>query len=118
MNDRTRMITTLGMWFFIALLIGSGYDTPVGRDGGQLIAIAVILAIAGAVSTRFIWSGGEMNRSASRQAHVEKAKRSPQHRIDRLIDALDDDELDMLRQRLIDEQPATLEELLSDYERD
>ena len=118
MGTTQRMIVTIVIWFTLFLMfIGTLFSDILDSNPVYVIPILIILGIAGAASTSSIWE----ERSASPDKDkTEKFKRDASYRIDRLIDALDEDDLAELRRRLSSaeesERPVSLEELLDDFE--
>ncbi|MBN2305899.1 MAG: hypothetical protein JXQ72_15555 [Anaerolineae bacterium] len=96
MRDTTRMIATLVIWIAMAALIGGLLTTPTGAianaEGAVLFGIVMVMAIAGVISTGMVWFAGTRGQRLD-TVQRSKAKRHTSNRVERLIEALDDDEI-------------------------
>lgn len=103
MTDIVKLVTTSVIWGTLAIIF-----TINGPFSGEMVPLAVVLGIGATISTGMIWQG--QNNRKSETAQATKAKRS--NRISRLMDTLDEDELDDLQawmearrdQRLTDDE--------------
>ena len=106
MSGSTRLAGTLIIWLSFTTILGimgavisdSTLDTAIS---GVVFAIILVLTIGVTISTRAIW---QSESAPEREMPVAKAKRVQRDRIERLIDALDDDDLYELQARLLAER--------------
>jgi hypothetical protein len=105
MRENIRLYATLAIWFaFMAVTIviftaSSAVDQP-----NTAVFIALILALAASVSTAAVWlSGIAEYRQSGSMSRVEQAKRKRvnRERLERLVNGLNDDEIDELETLLI-----------------
>ncbi len=105
MNHLDRVIATSVIWTaFAAILIAA---PNVSHDG----FIVMVLAIAAGVPTAIMWESTrpeEDDESAEEKSTKSKRQHSP---IARLVEVLDEDELEELRQRLMANEDGELVEL-------
>ena len=116
-----RMFATAVIWGVmtgvIAIISSDGSAVP----GHDLLPIIAILSFAALFSTRFVWNAKfDMDTAANtvQMQSTGKAKRIAGGRVRRLLDALDDDEIEELRSRLEiedDTESTTFDELLSQH---
>lgn len=119
MDPHSRLIAT--KWLVIALVLGLGIVNSPLLNGSQTLelpnVILNVLMLSFAVTCLgFVWNWGNLpstTRPAETGVEREKAKR--RERLDSLLDSLNDDELDALRQRLsTDDDQVELKALLKD----
>ncbi len=96
MRDSTRLIGTLIIWLAFTITVSTTFTTVTGpmarASETTLVVTAVTFALAALVGTLAVWLGGE--RAAQDTETVSrKAKRVQSNRLERLIEALDDDEI-------------------------
>ncbi|MBN2305898.1 MAG: hypothetical protein JXQ72_15550 [Anaerolineae bacterium] len=97
MRDVMRLLTTLLIWVFCtgiiitSMVMDSGAIARVSDD--TLLTIITITAVAATLSTVAVWLGGHGSQPVSSDASRAKTKRHAPNRIERLIEALDDDEI-------------------------
>lgn len=105
-----RVAATLFIWIAFALVMVIAIANAMFIDGGPLVALAIITAVAALGGTRYVW-GSVQTAEPSRPA--EKAKR--RSRLERLLDEMDTDELEQLRARLMaenDGEQVSIEDLI------
>lgn len=104
-----KMITTAFIWLVMPMTISS---LPSDIGGGDLSMLTISFLIGVVLATRFIWRAG--NESMPQMSELEKAKRVGSPRIARLMNTLNDQEMEELRARLAYEQEETvpLEDLI------
>ncbi len=116
MSNFGRLIATMFIW---AMVPASLSMTSATAGTGQIF-IVLVLALAAMGTSGFIWLGqGGAQQQAAQPLRAEKAKRSPSSRVDRLMSALDEDDLAELRERLLasdGELPVPLDTLLTERE--
>jgi hypothetical protein len=103
MSGATRLTGTLIIWISFTIILGimgavisdSTLDTAVS---GIVFAIILVLTVGVTISTRAIW---QSENAPAREIPIAKAKRLQRDRIERLIDALDDDDIYELQARLL-----------------
>lgn len=92
-----RMIATAVIWIATIAAVITLLTSPTGAiaeaDGATAFGIVLVLAIAAALSTLPIWLSAREPRPQARAIPVAKAKRHQQDRIERLVEALDDDDI-------------------------
>lgn len=120
---RERAITTSIIWIALAVSIDQILNsinefTSGGMQFGLLVMMG-ILAIAAAGATVAIWQNAAASErhaaSSSTSASTEKAKRDGREvRIQRLLESMDDEDLDLLEGRRLtsEEERLSLESLL------
>jgi hypothetical protein len=97
MRDNTRLLATLVVWTALVMIIGiiGGVLVATGADlnwlgtGAVVLVVLMLIAMVG-VSMEAIWKGGETSEDELRAA---KTKRVSRTRMERLIEALDDNEI-------------------------
>ncbi len=105
MRDNMRLYATLAIWFAFMVMttvIFVASDVVNNADPNTAVFIALIFALAAGISTVAIWLSGLAG--ATRPVdHAEQAKRKrvDRGRLERLVDGLNDDELDELETLLI-----------------
>lgn len=113
MNE-ARVAGTCGVWLAVAI-IGAGALANAFSLGGLFVFLIVaVVAGMGMTATQAIWGKSQENGEVS----VEKSKR--RSRVDRLLEKMDDAELDELRARLMSEsdgEAVSLNDLLAERER-
>lgn len=99
MRDNTRLLATLVIWSAFTIIIGIIGAMLVTGDaeldtGGTVALLIILLALIAAVtgSTQSVW-GARFADDADQQARRAKDKRTGRSRAERLIEALDDDEI-------------------------
>lgn len=104
MHERMRFYATGVLWFFLSALTIGLFTIPssafANASPGVALAVLITLAITAMMSTIGIWgqlTEGE-GSSENIRATVAKQKRVPanERQLARLVDTLDDDDLDML----------------------
>jgi hypothetical protein len=125
MGTQGRVIATTVIWAaFTLIMIFADVDT------NNLINLA-ILAGAAMISTVAVWDGMNSHHSSSKQQNsfkgneqYEKAKRSDNRRLTRLIKSMDEDDISSLeailasrRDQLDEDEQIELNRLLADQER-
>lgn len=99
-NIQARVLATGLIWTALTVLGVAAMVTATGSASFMLF-----VCIAGAlIATSVVWKGAEANQSAIEEA--EKAKRRT--RLDRMMDNLDERELEELRYRLTNDQSDKL----------
>ncbi len=106
MRDFMRLITTLIIWGAFVPVVGVILSSPAGgaidrMNGGEIIALMAILTSGAVAMTYAVWHSGfqrgqfgdYQHTRSSAPATLSKVKRDPQGRIERLVEALDDDEI-------------------------
>ncbi len=93
-NMQARVLATGLIWTALTVLGVAAMVT--GASSGSMTAILFVLIVGATLSTGTIWRWAEPNSSTEDEA--EKSKRRT--RIDRMMDNLDDGELEELRYRL------------------
>ncbi|MBN1680243.1 MAG: hypothetical protein JW966_08115 [Anaerolineae bacterium] len=117
MNSSARLISTIAIWTALTLCMITiaaaltSSETEIDHIGGAFVlAIVFVLARAATLSTRAIWSGSfdETDKDTMRvnlARLTNKPKRHDYNRAERLIAALDDDEIYDLETLLLARQP-------------
>lgn len=116
---RERAITTSIIWIALAVSIDQILNsinefTSGGMQFGLLVMMG-ILAIAAAGATVAIWQNAAASERHAASASAEKAKRDGREvRIQRLLESMDDEDLDLLEGRRLtsEEERLSLESLL------
>lgn len=114
MRDFFRLITTVIIWGAFVPVVGVILSSPAGgaierMNGGEIIALVAILTAGAVAMTYAVWHSGfqrgqfgdYQRAQSSEPANRSKTKRSPQDRVERLVDALDDDEIYELESLLL-----------------
>ncbi len=108
-NNEARTVGTCGIWFAV-MVLGAVAITNAATLGGVLVFLIVATIAAMAVGgMQFVWSG----TSQSDSEKSEKVKR--RSKVDRMLEKLNDDDLNELRDRLMresDGETVSLEELM------
>lgn len=110
-ENETRLYATIAIWLAVAVLGVAAMVTGVFIDTAALVVLSITLVAGAATATNIVWNAGKSNNDDGKEA--EKAKR--RSKVQRLVDGLDDRELDELRTRLMssdDSEATSLEELL------
>lgn len=95
MRDGARMVATVIIWLAFSVTTAVLLTTPTGAiadaDGPTVFGIVLVMALAALMMTASVWVAlrGKEGELQSRS----KAKRSGGSRIERLVEALDDDEI-------------------------
>ena len=116
MNNIARVFATGIIWGALTIL---GVAMTVGNvelASGAFVFALVALIIGATIGTLGVWNGTNANTDAREEA--QKTKR--RSRVERLMNDLDEHDLDELRFRLMgqnDEEPVPLEELLQSQKR-
>ncbi len=111
MNNGARVFATGMIWAALTILGVAAMVSRVAASGGIVVFIMTALIAGATIGTYSVWRGANANVSAREEA--EKAKR--RSRIERLMDDLDERDIDELRFRLMnhdDEESVPLEELM------
>lgn len=92
-----RVGATLLIWVMFTIIIISLMTSVTGpivnASGSEAFGIVVAIALAAAISTAAIWSGGRSDEDESMARAIGKAKRRNPRRVAALLDTLDDDEI-------------------------
>lgn len=110
MRDSMRLYATLVIWIAFATMTGVLFTsvTSVLADAssGIVLAVLITLALASMISTFAVWGGFEEESGPAahdsgvgkikRASTGEHARRNHQSRVTRLLDTLDEDEIDEL----------------------
>ena len=117
MFERERVGATVAIWTLTATIIIVGMVAGSSPFGEEEI---LILSIAAALTTRFIWNAklGMSGAGSARSQATSKAKHTEGGRVGRLLDVLDVDEIEELRSRLEIEdntEATTFDDLLSQH---
>lgn len=95
MRDSVRLTATLIIWLAFIITMAVLLTTPTGAvsqaDGPTVFGIVLVIALAAMASTVAVWAALR-DKGAELQSR-SKAKRSGGSRIERLVEALDDDEI-------------------------
>jgi flagellar motor component MotA len=112
MRDNTRLLATLIIWAAFTIIIGiigamlvtaeAVLDT--GGTVALLIILLALLAVVGS-STQAVW-GARSADDADEQTRRAKDKRTGRSRMERLIEALDDDEIYDLESLLLSREES------------
>ena len=98
---RYQMITTIAIWCALAAIM---IASPILQN----LALSIMLLVAAAGSTKFVWDHHEDAWTPGRRDRMGKAKRSGHDRVARLVQTLDEDERADLLARLSAEQDGEL----------
>jgi len=97
--NETRLLATFFIWLSFTVTMVAAMVTDVAVNSGIFFLIGfAIFVIAAAAATMAVWKFGSPDASAQAS---EKAKRRSQ--VERLLERMDEGELDELRSRLISE---------------
>ena len=111
MNNISRVFATGFIWAALTILGVAMMVTHVEMSSGNLTFMMIALIIGATIGTAAIWSSNKTDEDS--QKSNEKAKRHS--RVERLMNDLDDHDIEELRSRLIspnDEESVPLEELM------
>ncbi len=111
MNNISRVFATGFIWAALTILGVAMMVTHVEVSSGTLAFMMTILIIGATIGTASIWKSGNSESDIRRSS--EKAKRHS--RVERLMNDLDERDIDELRYRLMnqnDEESIPLEELM------
>jgi hypothetical protein len=111
MNSVSRVFATGFIWAALTILGVSMMVTHVDVSSGMLAFMMTVLVIGATIGTAAIWKGGDPESDVRQSS--EKAKR--RSRVDRLMNDLNERDIEELRYRLMsenDEDRVPLEELL------
>lgn len=112
MNHVSRVFATGFIWAALTILGVAMMVSHINLSDGILAFMMTVLIIGATIGTGAIWRGGQDTREEV-QARSEKAKR--RSRVERLMNDLDDRDIEELRSRLMlqeDEEGIPLEELM------
>ena len=112
MNNISRVFATGFIWAALTILGVSMMVTHIDVSSGTLAFMMSMLVIGATIGTASIWKGGDSDKDIQRSS--EKAKR--RSRVERLMNDLDDRDIDELRYRLMnpsDDEVIPLEELIN-----
>jgi hypothetical protein len=112
-QNETRLYATIAIWSALAVMGVAAMVTRIQLDGGALVALFFVLIIGAAGGTAAVWNSGNAKQEAVDEA--EKAKR--RSKVERLVEKLDEQELDELRARLMaenDGEALSLDELMQE----
>jgi hypothetical protein len=108
MRENLRLYATLAIWFAfmaVTIVIFTASDAVSNAEPNTAVFIALIFALAASVSTVAVWISGIFggSRGAAERSDASRAKRK---RVDpdilaRLVEGLNDEELDELEMLLI-----------------
>lgn len=108
MRESTRLGATLIIWVIFAIVMSvtlTSVTGPISRAGDNAIfGIVALMAGMAAISTIAIWLGGGRSMASHQDAtHLArgKRKRAGRDRIERLIEALDDEDIYDLEELLL-----------------
>lgn len=110
MNNLARVISTAFIWVAMAIIMIATVDSPTINEAWVIPVMGLLVIAGGVVGTGVVWSQGWGH--APREA-AEKAKR--RSRVERVLDRMDETELEELRTRLMGEpdgEMVSLEEVL------
>ena len=109
MNNIAKVIGTAIIWGALTILGVAMMVTHVNIDSGAIAFMLTMLIIGATIATGAVWRGGA---EADPREQSEKAKR--RSRVERLMNDLDERDLDELRYRLMgdDGEQVSLEELV------
>ena len=108
-NIQARVLATGLIWTALTVLGVAAMVT--GASSGSMTAILFVLIVGATISTGTIWRWARPNSTAVEEAEKEKRRT----RLDRMMDTLDERELEELRHRLTgdgDDERYPLEELV------
>jgi hypothetical protein len=115
-NNESRLMATFLVWLAFTVIMVAAMVTGALVNSGAFFLIGfIILVVAVGTSTQAIWKYGS---GADSGEMAEKAKR--RSKVDRILDRMDESQLDELRARLLDEpdgEAVSLNELLAERER-
>jgi hypothetical protein len=115
-NNETRLMATFLIWLAFTVTMVTAMVTGIASDSGAyFLAAFTIFVIGVSVATTAVWRYGSSDTSAQSS---EKTKRRSQ--VERLLERMDENELDELRTRLMsdsDGETVGLGELLAERER-
>ncbi len=113
-NNEARVLGTFFIWLAVAI-IGAGAMVNAITLGGIIVFLIVaIVAGMGMSATQSIWGKGHENA----ESDSEKSKR--RSRVDRVLERMDEADLDELRARLMSEsdgEAVSINELLAERDR-
>ncbi len=112
MNNISRVFATGFIWAALTILGVAMMVTNIDVSSGTLAFMMTILIIGATIGTAAIWRGGDPNENVRERS--EKAKRHS--RVERLMNDLDDHDIEELRYRLMsqgDDEIIPLEELIT-----
>lgn len=117
MNDNeTRVLATFFIWVAFTVTMAVALAANIAADSGLFFLIGFGIFVTGvSTATKAVW--GYKSSSGSAKT-AEKAKRRTQ--VERLLERMDESELDELRARLMSEsdgEAVSLNELLAERER-
>jgi hypothetical protein len=113
-RDIARVVGTCGIWFAVIIIGVAAITNAMFMNGVLVFLLVMIMAIAAASATQSIW--GHAHAETSQNA--DKIKR--RSRVDRVLERMNDDELDELRARLMSEsdgEAVSLNDLLAERDR-
>ncbi|MBZ0304373.1 MAG: hypothetical protein K8J31_31850 [Anaerolineae bacterium] len=93
MRDIVRLVATGIIWSAVAIILTSG-----GGFTGEMVPLAAIMGIGATISTGMIWYSPSSAHSEEHEAASLKSKRD--HRLTRLVDQLDEDDVYQLEELL------------------
>jgi len=111
MNNISRVFATGFIWAALTILGVAMMVTHIDISSGSLAFMMTALIIGATIGTAAIWNGGKTDVDARESS--EKAKR--RSRVERLMNDLDDRDIEELRYRLMsndNDEAVPLEELL------
>jgi hypothetical protein len=108
MRENMRLYATLAIWFAFMVMITVIFvasDAVSNAEPNTAVFIALIFAMAAAISTAAVWIsgifGGGRGEAARSNAGRAKRKRVDPEILSRLVEGLNDEELDELEMLLI-----------------
>jgi len=112
MDSRSRLFATLIIWtaYVLVLVLGIPASNMSGNSAG---IVALFGGFAGFLTTGFFWNWGRLPLAGSTpQTEAEKSKRRTH--VERVLDSLSDDEIEVLRRRLStdDDESVSLNTLM------
>lgn len=118
MDAQSRLRALYAVWYAFGAAIVALFAESIAR-GGELglgtIILAIVFAVMGLASTGFIFNWGDLPTLDGRASaeNSEKHKRNSTSKADALLEMIDEDTLEVLRQRLRQrEDDLPLNELL------
>ncbi len=113
MNNISRVFATGFIWAALTILGVSMMVTHIDVSSGSIAFMMTILVIGATVGTASIWKSGDSDKDIKQSS--EKAKR--RSRVERLMNDLNDRDIEELRYRLMsqgdDDEVIPLEELIT-----
>ena len=112
-QNETRFGATLAIWIAVTVIAVTAMVTGIKLDGVALFALFFVLIVGAAGGTAAVWNSGNSNEGAAESAGKSKRR----SKVERLVEKLDEHELDELRTRLMsgnDGEVVSLDELMGE----